>query len=366
MNRKLRKNIENYCQMAIGEAHDRLNDNPQANVDELIDQIQIYRVLLTRTAQERRQEVLIALAVGLLCATIVALAWGIRVSETKVVMTLETDKVSVSLDQPLKWDNELSIDARGVRVEDLDEVVLPIHDSPALLRGSAWAEITGGKPQLSKFNVARDGELTIERGDRSVVISAKGAAFDGVLTVLGVADLEAGSSTTEQFQVAKLNYPYPEYIKFRTEGKSIVPARLIFHPDEEFALYNLNTSGLSFSREVAAGAGSNVFVSTINRGTVRLSDISQETELHKGEPFVVEGVRGQVVQIQVGEQIMVRFDGYAKRIYIGPAGFEHDLRPTVLEYLYHSERLPFFWGALTFLWGILWSAKKLLLPNYSV
>ena len=54
------------------------------------------------------------------------------------------------------------------------------------------------------------------------------------------------------------------------------------------------------------------------------------------------------------------FEGKVRSASTGPSGFERELQPSLLEYLYHQQRLGFFWAAVSFLWGVLWSARTLI------
>ena len=125
-------------------------------------------------------------------------------------------------------------------------------------------------------------------------------------------------------------------------------------------LSDLRVQGLKFARETSDQPGTQIFVSAVTGGKVLLSDISETVELQSGEPLSLEGVTGRITRVQIKDRIDVRFEGVAKEISVGPEGFERDLAPNLLQYLYHKQRLPFFWSAVTFLWGLLWSLRKLL------
>jgi hypothetical protein len=80
--------------------------------------------------------------------------------------------------------------------------------------------------------------------------------------------------------------------------------------------------------------------------------------MRPGEWLKLEALSGRLTQLNIGEKIKIQFEGRAKAIQIGPQGFERNLEPNWLTYLYNQEKLVFIWSAFLFIWGILWSIRK--------
>jgi hypothetical protein len=78
--------------------------------------------------------------------------------------------------------------------------------------------------------------------------------------------------------------------------------------------------------------------------------------------FVLHWMGGAISALRVmPDGITVRFAGSVHGLTLGRANFARELRPTLIEYLFHQQTVGFLWGAVTFLWGMLWSARRLLL-----
>lgn len=78
-----------------------------------------------------------------------------------------------------------------------------------------------------------------------------------------------------------------------------------------------------------------------------------------GDQLIVSGVNSTLLEIASDELgFKIIFQGTIKEIKAGPSGFEQNLMPTWLEYLYHHEQLAFFWSVVVFLWGLFWGLRN--------
>ena len=78
-----------------------------------------------------------------------------------------------------------------------------------------------------------------------------------------------------------------------------------------------------------------------------------------GDQLIASGVHSTRFEIASDKHgFKIIFQGTVKEIKAGPSGFEQDLLPTWLEYLYHQEQLAFFWSVIVFLWGVFWGLRN--------
>jgi len=366
MTQKLRQHLKKRREDAVREAEKRLQTDDTEDIDRLIQQISMYSSSLSALPVNRLTEGVVASLVWLLCASVVGLAWGIRVPETRIVLTVESHAVNMDLTEAFDWSEELSIQPGGVRIYDMEVLKLPERASRMILTGSAWADIVGNQLQLSALKRSLGGEFSIELTDGGVEMRSKNAAFNGEFTVSGNATLSAGILSGIESSNYSLSLDFPERISFNSHKSSAVPGVLRFglNEEEELVLYDLQIQGLRLSQLKTNKVGSDQFVSSIIDGSVQLSDISESVDLNAHEPLLLSGVSGRISELRINNVIRTRFDGVVEEIFTGPEGFRTDLRPTVLQFIYHQQPLSFFFGAVTFLWGIFWSARKLLFSKY--
>jgi hypothetical protein len=52
--------------------------------------------------------------------------------------------------------------------------------------------------------------------------------------------------------------------------------------------------------------------------------------------------------------------GVLSEVLSGPETFRSNRKPSLLEYCYRNKRMAVLWGAVIFIWGFLWSLKKVI------
>ena len=83
--------------------------------------------------------------------------------------------------------------------------------------------------------------------------------------------------------------------------------------------------------------------------------------MQQGSRLRLEGAEGVISRLTIGpDGAALIFEGEVRSAATGPPGFERQLKPSLLEYLYHQQRLGFFWAVASFIWGLLWSARTLI------
>jgi hypothetical protein len=93
-------------------------------------------------------------------------------------------------------------------------------------------------------------------------------------------------------------------------------------------------------------------------GTLLMHDVSESVTLREGEPLTLTGIRGRLVELRSGHPLALQFEGTVRKVRVGPPDAQGDLAPSFLRYYYHQEPLTFFWSAVVFFWGVLWSIRQ--------
>ncbi len=99
----------------------------------------------------------------------------------------------------------------------------------------------------------------------------------------------------------------------------------------------------------------------INQGLLIRLATGDTIALTSLDRLSMEGVRGHVSEIRFADGLDLDFVGEVGRIEVGPLGFEANLSPTLLEYLYHNSRAALLLSGLVFSWGLLWGTRRLLM-----
>lgn len=147
-------------------------------------------------------------------------------------------------------------------------------------------------------------------------------------------------------------------MSFAYNGTGAIPILISGIPIDTVIFNNIQIKQLGFTRRAPVGSGSEKFISTVNSGTIWLNEVSEKFTLNM-EDFISLSIKeGRIIQTKIMENINLYFEGIVNDIKIGPENDQRSIMPTWLEYLYTNQRLAFFWGAIIFIWSLLWGIKN--------
>jgi hypothetical protein len=90
-----------------------------------------------------------------------------------------------------------------------------------------------------------------------------------------------------------------------------------------------------------------------------MTDTGERIPLAPAAALLLSEANGLVGALQVTpNNLRLKFEGTASEVKLGTGDFARNLKPSILDWLFHQQKLGFFWGAITFLWGMAWSARK--------
>lgn len=365
MTRNLRSKLERHRNSLVRSVSDRVICDAEMDVSAEVHRIAVLDKMLSYLPVPIWQRLWSPLFVALACITAVGASWvgtidqlGIR---TGVVLALNAETASFLMDSDWALPGRIRLEGQELRIE---RASLKLSD-PALAFGSLGDN--------ARLHVESNSELTLQRlalksgteftlqmadGDK-VTLYAVGAGASGEILINGTSTLE-WSEGNAPHQSRTFSLEIPETITFSISGQLTVPARIEFQPTASPVLHNLYVSRLRFGREVAMIYGQPGFVSTIQSGQVRLLDVDQIYDLFPGDGLILHDLKGRVRQAQIGGPISIDLEGTVKQLSVGPRGQERDVTPSVLSYVYHNQQLAFLFSAASFIWGLLWSFRRLI------
>jgi len=323
-------------------------------------QLETYDKLIAMSDHPRRRNFLIAAGVAVLCVVAAGVIWAARIPTAKIHVTVVTDAVLFTLAEPWRWSGNWQLGDGVTRLDEMTEINLPpeVSTSPEL-KGRAWLDIDKGRVAINELEFEPRGMLAIfHQQTRAMLLLSRNAPTRGVLQMSGSPAVSAGTASNRAIELRTASFEIPGIISFYDVGRSSIPARLAVRVGDTVTWRNLPIVGLSFSREEGQ-AGS--FVSGIRSGTVTMTETGEKRALQERDRLYLELASGTIQELEMTpDSLRISFEGVAKDVSIGVSGPEESLVPTWLDYIYHQQRLGFFWGAVVFLWGVLWSARELL------
>jgi hypothetical protein len=358
LSRRLNKT---YAAAAKAAAEKALAGEPIA--DELA-RLKEYEALIQLSRASKRNSLIAAGIVGTFCLLLAGLAWAVRIPSTNLHVTIVTNALTIGLTEPWQWSGHWQLGDSVFRLDEMSEINLPPElSSVQELKGRAWLDIAKGSVALSDLELGSRGIFTFLRNSSAAInILSFNAPLKGQLQIFGSPAVSAGEAPSRSTALQTPHLEVPLTILFYGDGHPRIPARIRLNAKDKITWRNIAISKLSFFREESGADEGSVCVSGIESGTVTIGETGEKAELQARDQLYLESFTGIVQELELGpDALRLSFKGRAKKVSVGVTGFEENLAPTWLSYLYHQERLGFLWGAVAFLWGIIWSGRELLL-----
>jgi hypothetical protein len=363
--RSLRSAINREIELLASETAAKViaGDTPVANVE----RIKALQCVLAALPEKSIIPLSLAAIIGIACLLSVSLALVIHVPRTRVQLDLTTTSVSMRLDNDFSWHGIWLFDPKQLRLQNFTRIELPPEYGPRK-ENSLELSVARGSVRVGRLSFGRGASVTIDTNEGGAAdIVVRGAPFSGDIDVSGEVNGHAGLNPNDNLPLKQFDPEMPPgRFAFRYDGQSSPDQQPPFihgSPVETLTLPDIVVSNLSFveQRPKPARPDQYVFTSQITSGTITMTDTGEQITLVPAADLQLANVRGRIAALQVTDKdIQVKFEGAANDVMLGAGDFSRNLKPTILEWLFHQQRLGFFWGALTFLWGIAWSARKIL------
>jgi hypothetical protein len=288
----------------------------------------------------------------------------IRIPTVNIDGSVKTDTVTFQLAGDWQTNEPWRLGTSPFRIEEFSEIGLPPELSPDNhLELRAWLDVEKARVTMSNFELSKGGRLSIFRvSPAAVSLLSGGAPFRGRAHLLDEATMLGGDGGSLRQRFSKsVQFAVPAAIPFFSDGKSNIPAQLRFGTADRIVFRDIPVRALSFSREGIGNLTLPVFISGITSGSITIGETNEKITLGDAERLSLGPMDGFIHELEIGPRFLrLSFHGKSSAVSIGSGVFEQNLVPTWVSYLYHQQQLGFFWGAVVFLWSMLWSARQIL------
>ncbi|MDM8547929.1 hypothetical protein QUF61_15685 [Candidatus Venteria ishoeyi] len=326
--------------------------------------------------------------IGLLCIVILGLTGTLRLPGAEVAIEVETDGLTFQLYKGINKEgittaNSIQLQVKQLALSNVRHIIDWMSQPPDAkvfldkidqtgeifelylrsIKDSSQSQI-----YVTLEDIPAKSELSLRRlNDHNVEWTIKYGKLQGSVDFNAVTlTLESDSDELKHTAVGEI----PDTLTFHTEEGTGAPIVLRTDQVDDFRLRQILIEKLSFGEENPPGTGR--FESLVLGGKIRLLQTGKIIKLEEADILNLTFFeskplhrRVEIIKNSAGKKIKglkLIAEGYVKGIEFGPRGFERDLRPTLLEYIYHEQRLGFYWGSALFLWSLLWSIKRTLFP----
>ena len=336
-----------------------LSGESPRDVQAELDEIDVYSKVLGAMPPKRQRTWVVPAIVAFICVAVAGLLWSVKVPRTSISMAAQTGTMRFTLARP--WRIENAFRSSSMHFERLSTIQAPNlgltikETSP-----DAWFELRGGSIELQTLDIGRGARVEINNDPAEMDIYASGAPLSGKLTVVGDVTVTGGPRAGETTVNATHQLEIPETVEFAVEKPQRIATQLSVHELKEWTLGQLRVADLDFAREEVRGAGERSLTSGVKSGTVRFHDTTwPEVALREGDIVGIRPTESAVLLTRGAEDaIHVTLSGLVSSVRVGDSASQRNLAPSYLEYLYGKKSLGFFWGAIVFLWGFIWSVRN--------
>ncbi|MCP4568805.1 MAG: hypothetical protein GY841_14605 [FCB group bacterium] len=285
---------------------------------------------------------------------------GSTIQPSKVYLKLTSSAVSFTLVETTMLGDGCDLDKSTVCVKQLDSLSFRPLGSVAVSSkyGEAWAQVNQSTSILEEIRIDSGNTVLIMQSGGLTTISTRGGDVRGRIGVNGSGQIEVGSGAFEPDTIHSFSLVGPEDLEFWASGTELGGLVFLAKFQEAFELSGVRIKNLEFTRPDLSDQDLVLLESSIEQGTLTLPEISKSVDIIKGEILSLHISEGLLVGLQVSEMIELYFVGTADQIKLGPKGYDHELTPSLLEFVYYREKWILLFSAIMFVFGTLRSIKK--------
>jgi len=350
MNQKLVKKLESERMRRIRQASESLLEGNTGEAKQNLEWIATAAKIIEDNQKKPDKFVVHRIAIILLivCIFVISVLSLVKLRKVNVVLDVEVNSVTMQLMDAWKPD------AFFASVIALDNVAMLQTSSFDVKEAPFSVFITGKNTRLNNISFSKAAELTLQTTGTQTDWYIKNDSLHGNFDIEDARVKIITPTTTIDTVVSSIP---PETFTFATGRAVGVPIHIGVNDSATFQLRDIPVATIRFLREITPASGK--FESSVLRGTIRVLETEQVIELPQGDRLFLSQIVAQRCRItKTGDKLLVHLEAQTKHLKVGPAGFEKNLIPAIIEYFYLSKRIEFLWSALMFLLGLLWSLKK--------
>jgi len=301
------------------------------------------------------------IVIGCCCILVVALAWTLRIPSAQISLEIESASVGLVLGEAWTFSHPLALD--GVVLDGLSAVSAPgvnleERSDPAEEAGVAILE--GGVITLEGLTLPANADVELGATGEELQMFIKGSAVPVVLLVEDAEMMLEIGDRRRTMRIASRPDDPPETVSFTCERAGAAPVMIKLNTQERWEFSDIRPEEIRFLEEYPPGSGT--FQSAIQVGKVTVLETGSTEDLVERDPLVLEGAKSKRLRVSKTENgMMVSFEGSVATILVGPPGFEKNLKPTFLAYLYHQKPIAILWSAVAFLCAAVWRIRNAIL-----
>ncbi len=220
--------------------------------------------------------------------------------------------------------------------------------------------LVGSGIELKEFEVKTKAIIELETSANQLSMYVQRANVTGYLSVRE--DIVALGGTSRK-ETSVPDFP-PKYIYFKTIDPVLdaEPVHIDMKNNVSWKFDNMKIDSLGTRIENPLGSGN--FQSAVISGSFSIHETNFRGNIAKYDDVLLEIADNLRLSVENdGPYLRILFEGRVSKIMVGPQGFVKDYKPSLLDYIYHNQRITFLWSTIVFMWGMIWSVRKTFSRN---
>jgi hypothetical protein len=352
MNKKILKELEKERIIRIKSIVNSLLKEDLAATKNNLEWIEISE--RTKALHSRDKHYFPAIVFGLICVILAGLSITITTPTTFVSIDLIVSGVTLQTSEDLALSNSFVADQIYLNYVNQFYPEIELFSKEARPKDTAVPlELNGRQLKIKELKIPIKSELEIESLANQLNIYIREAEVAG--------RIEARNAVyylgDEKREVESEKHVPPFNFLFHTPHLDSEPIKLSLSQNVVWHIQMAKATSFNFLTENPPNSG--MFLSTIVSGVIFLSTTNEELKLRQREVLNLKINQTKHLEFKgINDNIHMQFEGVVSELFAGQEGFENNYMPTVLEYIYHNQKLTFFWSTIIFIWGVLWSIRK--------
>lgn len=354
--KKLQQLYEGKVNKAISDAEAGV---PPDQLKADVEQIDRYKKLLDVSQGEFTPEASFAIIVAVVCMVIAGYLWSHKVARNAVSLSVNTDSLQGELLSDWRLDNPFR--APNVHMERLGKLAAPnLGVDINAPEGDAWVRLEGGQITVQSLQIDKGALVSMSSDQKELDLFFSRRRVRGKLTVVGKGTISAGSHPDQPSVNHVYNIEMPETLEFEVADPRSIPTRLTLHEPNLWSLGRTPFANLNFALEEVRDVTDSDFVSGIKSGTLTFNDTNWPAQSISERDMLALHRTGEAnVEVRGGDAtIHVTLNGVVQGVSLGQGDAKRQLGPSLLEYFYSKKTVGFFWGAVVFVWSMIWGIRR--------
>lgn len=349
----LRK-LERQINERIKIAYDALLKNDKTTALENIEWVKTASIVIGKL-KKKPNNIRAGIIVGLISVFLIGLGLTLKMPAMNVSIDIITKSVTLKLKKD--WITSTRFSVSQLSISNLKEVSAPGANIKVTNSQPFDMELKGDNIVLDKFGLSSNSEITIQTENNNQAFLIKNDRLSTDVQV-GKANLHINNAQVD----TALNFEVPETFKIKSFPSVAIPISIMFTDTTDWRFRDMLISNITFLEESLPGSGK--FVSSIVSGTLKILEIDKEIALEEGDWLLLENLANRRLEItKSNSELKIHVEGIIAKAKAGSELFEKELNPSILEYLYYTKFMAFFWSCVVFIFTLIWSIKNALFSN---